>query len=131
MITDPIGDMLVRIRNAGAVKKSVVSLPYSILKAAIAEKLSAVGLVGGVEKKGKKIRKQLDIAIKYTPAGSPRIQGTRRISKPGRRIYRGMRDLHPVRYGHGFAILSTPQGIMTNIEAKRAKVGGEVLFEIW
>ena len=80
---------------------------------------------------GKKIKKTLDIVLKYDTAGMPRIQGVKRISKPGRRMYKSVLEIVPVRYGKGSLILSTPAGVKTDKEAKKEKVGGEALFEIW
>ena len=100
-------------------------------KLAIVEKLKAIGLVGGIEKKGKKVKKTLDITLKYDAAGKPVINGAKRVSKPGRRLYRSVDQIIPVRYGHGHLILSTPKGIKTGLEARKEKVGGEALFEIW
>lgn len=131
MVNDPVGDFINRLKNAGAVKHASVSVPFSNLKLAIAEKLKDAGYVMGVEKKGKKIKKTLDVAIKYTDAGIPIIRGVRRISKPGRRLYKSVLEITPVKYGHGALILSTPKGIKTDKEAKKEKVGGEALFEIW
>jgi len=128
---DTIGDLIVRLQNAGAVGKATVSVPFSNFKLAIAEKLKNVGYVRGVEKKGKKVRKTIDIALKYDERGKHAISGARRISKPGRRIYHSVLQIHPVRYGHGALFLSTPKGVMTDAEARKEKVGGEALFEIW
>lgn len=130
-MTDPIGDFIVRLKNAGAVKKATVSMPYSNFKHAIAQKLMEAGWVKQVEKKGKKIKKTLDVSLKYDDNGVPYIQGVKRVSKPGRRLYRGVEQIIPVRYGHGSLILSTPKGVLTDKEAKKEKVGGEALFEIW
>lgn len=131
MTTDPIGDLINQIKNAGAVKKATVSVPFSNFKLAIAEKLKTEGWVKGVEKKGKKVKKTLDISIKYNEDGKAFIQGVKRVSKPGRRIYRGFEDVIPVKYGFGALILSTPKGIKTDKEAKKEKIGGEALFQIW
>lgn len=131
MVNDPIGDFIVRLTNAGAVKKATVSVPHSAFKLAIAEKLKDAGFIKAVEKKGKKVRKTLDIVLKYNDKGVHAIRGVRRISKPGRRLYRGVHDITPVRYGHGALILSTPKGVVTDKEARKEKVGGEALFEIW
>lgn len=131
MTTDPIGDLINQIKNAGAVKKATVSVPFSNFKLAIAEKLKTEGWVKAVEKKGKKVKKTLDITIKYNEDGKAFIQGVKRVSKPGRRIYRGFEDVIPVKYGFGALILSTPKGIKTDKEAKKEKVGGEALFQIW
>lgn len=131
MVSDPIGDLIVQLKNAGAVKKTIVSLPFSNFKLAIAEKLVAAGFVASVEKKGKKVKKSIDMVLKYNADGSHVINGAKRISKPGRRMYKSVLEIHPVRYGKGALILSTPAGVMTDKEAKKAKVGGEALFEIW
>lgn len=97
---------------------------------AIAEKLKEAGFVSAVERKGKKIRKNLDITLKYKD-GEHAIAGVKRISKPGRRLYKNSREIIPVRYGYGALILSTPKGVLTDKEARKEKVGGEALFEIW
>ena len=131
MVNDPVGDFIVRLTNAGAIKKPSVSVPFSNFKLAIAEKLKEVGYVQAVEKKGKKVKKVLDVVLKYDAQGNPTIRGVRRISKPGRRMYKSVLEITPVRYGHGALVLSTPKGIMTDKEAKKEKVGGEALFEIW
>lgn len=131
MVSDPIGDFLVRLTNAGAVKKTSVSIPYSMFKHAIAEKLKEAGYVKAVEKKGKKVKKTLDVTLMYDAAGNHRIHGTKRVSKPGRRMYASVLEIHPVRYGHGNLILSTPKGVLTDKEARKEKVGGETLFQIW
>lgn len=131
MTTDPIGDFINQIKNAGAVKKASVSIPFSNFKLSIAEKLKAEGWVKGVEKKGKKVKKTLDVILKYNEDGKAFIQGVKRVSKPGRRIYRGFSEINPVKYGYGAVILSTPKGIKTDKEAKKEKVGGEALFQIW
>ena len=131
MVTDPVGDFIVRLANAGAVKQASVSVPFSNFKMAVAEKLKDAGYIKAVDKKGKKIKKTIDVALKYDTEGNHVIHGIKRISKPGRRLYRGVRDIVSVRYGHGSLILSTPRGILTDKEARKEKVGGEALFEIW
>ncbi len=131
MVNDPVGDFIIRLTNAGAIKREVVSVPFSMFKLAIAEKLKDAGFIASVEKKGKKIKKTLDVVLKYDMQGKPIIQGVKRISKPGRRMYKSVLDIVPVRYGKGALILSTPTGIKTDKEAKKEKVGGEALFEIW
>ncbi len=131
MVNDPVGDFIVRLTNAGAIKKASVSIPYSAFKMAIAEKLKDAGYLKAIEKKGKKVKKTLDVTLKYDEAGMPVINGVKRISKPGRRLYKSVNEIMPVRYGHGALVLSTPKGIMTGKEARKEKVGGEALFEIW
>ena len=131
MVTDPVADFINRLVNAGAIGHATVSLPYSNFKLAIAEKLHEIGFLAAVEKKGKKIKKSLDVTLSYNPAGEPKIQGVKRVSKPGRRLYVSVDEIRPVRYGHGTMILSTPKGIKTDKEARKEKVGGETLFQIW
>lgn len=131
MVTDPVGDFIIRLKNAGAVKKDSIVVPYSALRHAIASKLREKGYVGEVSKRGKKVRKGLEISLRYNKSGAPALHGVRRVSKPGRRVYRQVRDIRPVRYGKGMLVLSTPKGILTGEEARAKKVGGEALFEIW
>lgn len=131
MVNDPVADLIIRLTNAGAIRKANVSVPFSSLKMAIAEKLKEAGYIAGVEKKGKKVKKTLDVTLKYNDAGVHVIHGVRRISKPGRRLYKSVAQINSVRYGHGSLILTTPKGIKTDKEARKEKVGGEALFEIW
>ena len=131
LISDPVGDFINRIMNAGAVKHATLSVPFSLLKQSIAEKLKEVGYVESHEKKGKKIQKTLDVTLKYGTDGKHIVLGVKRISKPGRRVYKSVNEIFPVRYGKGALLLSTPKGILTDKEARKEKVGGEALFEIW
>jgi len=131
MVGDPVGDFIVRLANATAIKKESVSVPFSAFKMAIAEKLKDAGFLKSIEKKGKKVRKTMDIALKYDEAGRPAIEGVKRISKPGRRMYKSAREVVPVRYGRGALLLSTPKGVLTDKEARKQNIGGEALFEIW
>src|ERR1051325_7162879 len=98
MTNDPVGDFIIRLTNAGAIKKTSVSVPFSNFKLAIAEKLKDAGYVTAVEKKGKKT---LDVVLKYDHQGNPHIHGVKRISKPGRRMYKSVLEITPVRYGSG------------------------------
>jgi small subunit ribosomal protein S8 len=127
MVTDPIADMLVRLSNASRVGKSAVPVPFSALKLAIAEILAREGYVGELDKKKKN---ELVIPLKYAD-GRPVISGVKRLSKPSRRLYMGVHDIHPVKRGKGLLILSTPAGVVSGKEAKLKRVGGEALFEIW
>lgn len=131
MVNDPVADFINRLVNAGAIGHATVSLPFSNFKFAIAEKLREMGYVGAVEKKGKKVKKTLDVTLVYKPTGEAKIQGVKRVSKPGRRLYASVNEIRPVRYGHGTMIMSTPKGIKTDKEARKEKVGGENLFQIW
>ncbi|MBY0310183.1 30S ribosomal protein S8 [Patescibacteria group bacterium] len=130
MVSDAIGDLIIQLKNAGMVGKKQVELPYSKLKQAVALKLSAAGYVGEVKEQGKKVGKTLSIALVYN-GGAHRINGVKRISKPGRRLYTKVANIHKVKFGKGHLILSTPLGILTNEEAKEKQVGGEELFIIW
>lgn len=131
MVGDPIGDFVTRIKNAGAVGHTNVSVPYSKLKDAVATVLEKAGYIGAIDKSGKKVRKTLTVDLLYKKDGSPRIAHIKRVSKPGRRIYRSVTEIFPVRYGKGSLVISTSKGVMTDKEAREAKVGGEVLFEIY
>lgn len=131
MVNDPIGDFIIQLKNAGMVKKSEVSVPYSKLKHAVADKLVETGYVTSATKRGKKVKKSLDVTLKYTDEGIHQIQGVSRVSKPGRRLYIGVQDIHPIKFGKGKLVLSTPTGILTGEEAKEKNVGGEQLFIIW
>jgi len=126
MVNDPIADLLVRLQNASRVGKAEVALPFSKMKRAIADVLSKEGYVGSTDQKNH----SLVIALSYKD-GSPAITGVKRISKPSRRMYMGVRDVRPVKRGHGLLVLSTPKGIMTGAQARAARIGGEALFEIW
>ena len=131
MVGDTIGDLIIRLKNAGAVGKGSVSVPYSKLRHAVADKLAEAGYVASVATAGKQVQeKTLEVTLSYEN-GTHRINGVKRISKPGRRLYTKVADIHPVKFGKGHMILSTPAGILTNDEAIEKKVGGEQLFIIW
>jgi len=131
LITDPIADLLIRIKNAGAVNKDSVSVPYSKMKHAIADALQRADFVAGVEKTGKGVKKTLNIKLSYTDSGKPKVKEVERISKPGRRMYRKASEIFSVKYGKGIAVLSTPKGILLGDEARKENVGGEILFELF
>lgn len=131
MVSDPVGDLIVRLKNASAVRKDLVSVPHSKLRFAIAELLQKHGYIKTVNKKGKKVQKTIEVELGYHKDRTPIINGAVRVSKPGRRLYCGVEDIRPVKYGKGLLVLSTPRGIMTGEEAKKENVGGEALFKIW
>jgi small subunit ribosomal protein S8 len=130
MVGDTIGDFIIRLKNAGAVGKAEVLVPYSKLRHAVADKLVAAGYLVAAKQEGKKVQKNLAVTLKYEN-GKHRILGVKRVSKPGRRLYTKVADIHRVKFGQGHMILSTPAGILTNEEAKAKNVGGEQLFIIW
>jgi len=131
MMTDPIADMLIRIKNALMARHKTVSIPASKIKLEIARILKEEGYIEDYKFIDEKPQGRIEIVLKYDENKRPVIAGVRRVSKPGRRIYRGYRELPKVLDGLGIAIISTSQGIMTDHEARRRKVGGEVLCEIW
>lgn len=129
MMTDPIADMLTRIRNAQLVRKGAVTIPYSKLKLAIATLLEKEGYVGGVTV-AEEGRKELVIELLYT-GRTPKIQSITRESKPGHRNYRKADELPHILNGYGMAIISTSQGLMTDKDARSEGVGGEVLCSVY
>ena len=130
-MTDPITDMLNRIRNAQAVRHQTVEVPYSNLKQKLAEILVREGFLDRIEKRRKKEQKIIEVYPKYSADRSPVISGLKRISKPSQRVYKKSKEIRKIRGGYGIAIISTPQGLMTDKEARKKKVGGEVICEIW
>ncbi len=131
MMTDPISDMLTRIRNASLASKSVAEMPLSKMKYAIAKILEHEGYVGAVEQYQEGARPMLRINLKYDGAAKPAISSIKRISKPGRRVYAKSNELPRVRGGYGFALVSTPNGIMTSDEARKRHLGGEIICEVF
>ncbi len=129
-MTDPIADMLNRIKNAQAVSKEMVSMPYSSLKYEIAKMLKKENWIDGFEKKGRSPKKIIEIKLKYDD-GQPAILGLKRISSPGRRIYSSSDKIKRVKSGAGMSVVSTPKGLMSGKLARNKKHGGEILFEIW
>lgn len=130
MVTDPISNFIISIKNAAHAGKPTVRVPYSQLKEAVADVLMREGYLESAEKKGKKVRKYLEVALVFENERA-RVRDVKRVSKPSKRVYTSVREIMPVRHGYGRMILSTPQGVMTGEEARKAKVGGEVLFLIW
>ncbi|WP_038055019.1 30S ribosomal protein S8 [Thermodesulfobacterium hydrogeniphilum] len=131
MMTDPIADMLIRIKNALMARHKTVVIPASKIKLEIARILKEEGYIEDFKYINEKPQGKIEIVLKYDENKRPVIAGVKRVSKPGRRIYMGYKDLPKVLDGLGIAIVSTSQGIMTDHEARRRKVGGEILCEIW
>ena len=129
MMTDPIADMLTRIRNASMVHKKEVALPYSKIKLAIAEILVREGFLEKIQVSEEK-KPQILITLKYQGRESA-IHSLKRISKPGHRQYVKFTEIGKVLNGFGLAILSTPKGVLTHIEAKKEKIGGELICEVY
>lgn len=130
LTTDPIADMITRIRNANLVRKSEVWIPHSKMKLAIAQTLEREGFIKSFDEQKKDEFKWIRVTLKYV-GGEPVIRGLIRISKPGRRVYNGYQEVPMQTPRLGITILSTSKGIMTQREAKKQKVGGEILCEIY
>ncbi len=131
MMTDPIADMLTRIRNASKAKHEKVDIPSSKMKIEIAKILKEEGFVKNVKLVKDRRQGMIRIYLKYTDEELPVIQGLKRISRPGCRVYAGNNAIPKVMAGLGTAILSTPKGIQTGRQAKKDNVGGEVLCQVW
>lgn len=130
MISDRVGDFIIRLKNAGAIGQATVRVPHSKHLEAIAYKLKDLGFVSDVAAT-KKDAKVLEVALAYDAQGEHKIHGVKRVSKPGRRLYAASRDAHGVKGGHGALVLSTPKGILSDAEARKVRAGGETLFQIW
>lgn len=128
---DPISDLIIRLKNAGAVGKESISISYSKMKFAIAEVLEREGFVTLLSKKGKKAEKIINIGLIYDETKQSKIHDVKRVSKFSRRQYIKSKDIHSVRSGFGRMIITTPKGVLTGEEARKENLGGEVLFTIW
>jgi small subunit ribosomal protein S8 len=131
MITDPIADMLTRIRNGVRARKERVEIPGSRLKTQIAELLKKEGFIRDYTVKSDGARTTLVVQLKYTPDGEPVIRHIERVSKPGRRIYAPVEELLPIKRGLGTAIVSTSQGLLPDRECRKRRIGGEVICIVW
>lgn len=129
-MTDPIADMIIRIKNASMTGGASTSFPASRVKESIATVLKEAGYITNITKKGKKVKKTICVDLLYKD-GKPVVNGVKRISKPSKRVYKKASDIRPFRQGSGVYILSTPSGVFTDKNARENKVGGEVLFAIW
>jgi len=131
MMTDPMADMLTRIRNAVRIERASVQMPSSSMKQGVADSLKREGYIWDWKVIEGSPSDQLKVDLKYGPNGERLIQNIQRTSKPGRRVYQGVEDLKPVLDGLGISILSTNKGILSDREARRENVGGEVLCMVW
>ena len=131
MLTDPLADMLTRIRNAGRARLARVSMPESRLRRDVARVLQERGFIVGYASDGDAKKPNLTIEIRYAHTNKPMIDGIQRVSRPGRRVYVRADEIPQVRNGLGMAILSTPRGILTDEQAREAHTGGEVLAKVW
>lgn len=131
MHTDPIADMLTRIRNANQALQPETSMPSSKLKVEIAKILATEGFVDSYKEEDAPVGKKLTVRLRYGNDRSRVLNGIQRVSKPGRRVYKGSTDIVRVQGGIGVSIVSTSDGLLTDREARRRKVGGEILAEVW
>jgi len=133
MMTDPIADMLTRIRNAVRIERPVVQMPHSKVKRGVAEVLKREGYIWDWREEEAKETPgtQLLIDLKYGPNGERVIRHIKRVSSPGRRVYSGAKDLRPILNGLGISIISTSRGVISDREARQKNLGGEVLCELW
>jgi small subunit ribosomal protein S8 len=131
MMTDPIADMLTRIRNAVRIERAHVQMPASKVKRGVAEVLKREGYIWDWSESDETKFPELRIELKYGPNGERVIRKIRRISKPGRRIYNKANDLKPILNGLGISIISTSRGVISDREARQRNLGGEVLCEVW
>ena len=130
MVTDRVGDFIIRLKNAGMIGNTTVLVPHSNHIEAIAYKLKDLGYVENVDVT-KKFPKEIEVTLSYDAQGNHKIRDVKRISKPGRRLYVPTTEAHQVKNGQGARILSTPKGVLSDSEARKSRVGGENLFEIW
>ena len=130
MVSDRVGDFIIRLKNAGAIGNPKVSVPHSKHIEAIAQKLKELGFVERVEV-SKNTPAEIEVTLAYDARGNHKITDVKRISKPGRRLYVGATEAHSVKNGMGARLISTPKGILSDKEARKVKAGGENLFEIW
>ena len=131
MMTDPIADMLTRIRNAVRVERAHVEMPLSKVKRGLAEVLKREGYIWDWSEVEAQPAPKLRLELKYGPNGERLIRHIKRVSKPGLRVYKGATDLRPVLNGLGISIISTSRGVISDREARQRKLGGEVLCELW
>ena len=129
---DPIGDMIIRIKNASDAQQASTLIPYSNLKMTVAQLLEKEGYITNVVKKGKKVKKFIEVGLIYNADKTPKITGVQRISKLSRRVYSGVGELATFRRNApGMIVVTTPKGVLSDTDAQKEKVGGEVLFKIW
>ena len=131
MVTDPIADMLTRIRNAVAVGHERVAMPASKLKVNIAQILVDEGYIDRYDVSENGHRSELELVLRYAERRRPVIEGLKRVSRPGHRVYRGAKELPRVQGGLGVAVVSTSQGLMPDREARKRSLGGEIVCEVW
>ena len=130
MVGDTISNLIISLKNAQKARHNEVVFSYSNMNLAILEVLKKEGFIADIEKSGKDLKKKLIVSLKYED-GAPAITDVKRISKQSKRTYTGYKDIKSVRNGYGITVLSTPAGVLSNKQAAKSKVGGEILFTMW
>lgn len=130
-MTDPIADMITRIRNAQMVKKQTVKVPFSKFKMEILKVLKKYGYIQDFVKIGREPKRLIEITLAYDENNKPKITEIKKISKPSQRVYKKSKEIFPARSGFGIYVVSTSQGVMSDREAKARKLGGEIILEVW
>jgi small subunit ribosomal protein S8 len=130
-MTDPIADMITRIRNALLVKKESIKVPFSKIKMEILNVLKKHGYIKEFTKVGREPKRMIEVVLLYNEDGTPKITEIKRISKPSQRVYKKAKNLFSPKSGYGIYVVSTSKGIMSDREARKANLGGEVLIEVW
>lgn len=131
MVIDSISNLIIVLKNAQERGLDTTRAPFSKLNSAILEVLKREGFISDFENKGKEVKKHIDIKLKYNDAGVPAITDVKRISRQSKRVYKAVDEIRSVKNGYGCLVLTTPAGILTGSQARKQKVGGEALFEIW
>ncbi len=130
-MTDPIADMITRIRNSQMVKKETVKVPFSKFKMEILNVLKKNGYIKDFTKIGREPKRMIEITLLYNEDKTPKITEIRKVSKPSQRIYKGSKQIWPAKRGFGIYVISTSEGVMSDKEAKKKNLGGEILIEVW
>lgn len=130
-MTDPIADMLTRIRNALMVKKQTIKVPFSKFKMEILKVLKKNGYIEDFVKVGREPKRMIEITLAYDENNCPKITEIKKISKPSQRVYKKAKHIFSAKRGFGIYVVSTPQGVMTDKEARAKKLGGEIILEVW
>ena len=131
MVKDHISELIISLKNASAVGHESVETPYTKMKSSVLDVLKKEGYVGDIETLGEGVKKNIHVELKYDNNGAPAITDAKRVSKFSRRIYKGSKEIFPVKNGYGLMVLTTPNGVMSGKQARKENVGGEVLFQIW
>ena len=131
MVGDKISNLIIGLKNAYNAKHTIFESPYTKMNEAILNVLRKNGFILDFDIKGKDLNKRLEVTLKYEEDGTPAVSDIKRISKQSKRVYVGYKDVLPVKNGYGISVISTPDGIISNKDAKKKKIGGEELFKIW